>query len=84
MGAMASFNFCDLLRQVYGLLWNCRCSDAIVKSMPLSALIEIGSDHLLADPEPFPKMLEACEQFRWVAFRTYYCYEAIERGSCKL
>ena len=27
-----------------------------------SALIEIGSDHRLADPEPLAKMLEACER----------------------
>lgn len=29
--------------------------------LPSSALIEIGSDHRLADPEPLRKMLEACE-----------------------
>ena len=30
--------------------------------LPTSALIEIGTDHLLADPEPLKKMLEACEK----------------------
>lgn len=29
--------------------------------LPPEALIEIGSDHRLADPEPLGKMLEACE-----------------------
>ena len=29
--------------------------------LPASALIEIGNDHRLADPEPLAKMLEACE-----------------------
>ena len=28
--------------------------------LPLLALIEIGNDHRLADPEPLAKMLEAC------------------------
>jgi alpha-beta hydrolase superfamily lysophospholipase len=29
--------------------------------LPATALIEVGSDHRLADPEPLKKMLEACE-----------------------
>jgi hypothetical protein len=29
--------------------------------LPESALIEIGTDHRLADPEPLQAMLEACE-----------------------
>jgi hypothetical protein len=29
--------------------------------LPPSALIEVGSDHRLADPEPLAAMLEACE-----------------------
>ena len=29
--------------------------------LPESALIEIGSDHRLADPEPLKAMLEACK-----------------------
>ena len=29
--------------------------------LPASALIEVGTDHRLADPEPSGKMLEACE-----------------------
>ncbi len=28
--------------------------------LPTSALIEVGDDHRLADPEPLAKMLEAC------------------------
>jgi hypothetical protein len=30
--------------------------------LPASALIEVGSDHRLADPEPLQAMLEACER----------------------
>ena len=30
--------------------------------LPASALIEVGDDHRLADPEPLRKMLEACER----------------------
>lgn len=39
-------------------------SEELVRNSGLlpSALIEIGSDHRLADPEPLKKMLEACEQ----------------------
>ena len=29
--------------------------------LPSSALVEVGSDHRLADPEPLRKMLEGCE-----------------------
>ena len=29
-------------------------------SLPITALIEVGNDHRLADPEPLAKMLEAC------------------------
>ena len=31
--------------------------------LPATALIEVGNDHRLADPEPLEKMLEACESF---------------------
>ena len=30
--------------------------------LPASALIEVGTDHRLADPEPLAKMLEACDR----------------------
>ena len=30
-------------------------------SLPASALVEVGSDHRLADPEPLAAMLRACE-----------------------
>jgi hypothetical protein len=30
--------------------------------LPASALVEVGDDHRLADPEPLRKMLEACER----------------------
>jgi hypothetical protein len=30
--------------------------------LPVSALIEVGTDHRLADPEPLKAMLEACER----------------------
>jgi alpha-beta hydrolase superfamily lysophospholipase len=29
--------------------------------LPASALVEVGQDHRLADPEPLRRMLEACE-----------------------
>lgn len=29
--------------------------------LPASALIEVGNDHRLADPEPLAEMLEGCE-----------------------
>ena len=33
-----------------------------VSGLPASALIEVGSDHRLADPEPLAAMLRACEE----------------------
>jgi hypothetical protein len=41
-----------------------RGSEELIKNsgLPASALIEIGQDHRLADPEPLEKMLEACEK----------------------
>ena len=38
-------------------------SEELVKNsgLPASALIEVGSDHRLADPEPLAAMLKACE-----------------------
>jgi len=38
-------------------------SEELVKNSGLSAsaLIEVGDDHRLADPEPLRKMLEGCE-----------------------
>jgi len=38
-------------------------SEELVRSsgLPASALIEVGNDHRLADPEPLRRMLEACE-----------------------
>jgi hypothetical protein len=38
-------------------------SEELVKNskLPASALIEVGSDHRLADPEPLAAMLGACE-----------------------
>jgi len=37
-------------------------SEELVKNsgLPASALVEVGTDHRLADPEPLRKMLEAC------------------------
>ena len=37
-------------------------SEELVRSsgLPASALVEVGTDHRLADPEPLRKMLEAC------------------------
>jgi alpha-beta hydrolase superfamily lysophospholipase len=32
--------------------------------LPSSALIEVGTDHRLADPEPLERMLRACEESR--------------------
>ncbi len=39
-------------------------SEELVKNsgLPASALIEVGSDHRLADPEPLAMMLKACER----------------------
>ena len=38
-------------------------SEELVRNsgLPASALVEVGDDHRLADPEPLAKMLEACE-----------------------
>lgn len=38
-------------------------SEELVKNsgLPASALIEVGTDHRLADPEPLEAMLRACE-----------------------
>jgi len=38
-------------------------SEALVRNsdLPATALVEVGTDHRLADPEPLAKMLEACE-----------------------
>jgi alpha-beta hydrolase superfamily lysophospholipase len=38
-------------------------SEELVRNsgLPAAALIEVGDDHRLADPEPLRKMLEACE-----------------------
>jgi len=38
-------------------------SEELVKNsgLPVSALIEVGTDHRLADPEPLAAMLKACE-----------------------
>jgi hypothetical protein len=38
-------------------------SEELVRNsgLPLSALIEVGNDHRLSDPEPLRNMLEACE-----------------------
>jgi hypothetical protein len=39
--------------------------ELLVKSgLPASALIEVGTDHRLADPEPLAAMLRACEGAR--------------------
>ena len=37
-------------------------SEELVKNsgLPVSALVEVGTDHRLADPEPLTAMLEAC------------------------
>jgi hypothetical protein len=39
-------------------------SEELVRSsgLPASALIEVGDDHRLADPEPLETMLGACER----------------------
>ena len=41
-------------------------SEELVRSsgLPASALIEVGNDHRLADPEPLAAMLEACKRER--------------------
>ena len=39
-------------------------SEELVRSsgLPASALVEVGNDHRLADPEPLAAMLRACER----------------------
>ena len=39
-------------------------SEELVRNsgLPETALIEVGTDHRLADPEPLARMLEACER----------------------
>jgi hypothetical protein len=39
-------------------------SDELVRNsgLPATALVEVGSDHRLADPEPLAAMLETCER----------------------
>ena len=41
-------------------------SEELVRAsrLPASALVEVGSDHRLADPEPLRAMPEACERGR--------------------
>ena len=39
--------------------WN--ASRCLLGGLPASALVEVGSDHRLADPEPLAAMLRACE-----------------------
>ena len=39
-------------------------SEELVKNsgLPATALVEVGNDHRLADPEPLAAMLKACER----------------------
>jgi hypothetical protein len=39
-------------------------SEELVRNsgLPASALVEVGDEHRLADPEPLRRMLEACER----------------------
>ena len=39
-------------------------SEELVRTsgLPASALVEVGNDHRLADPEPLKAMLQACER----------------------
>jgi hypothetical protein len=39
-------------------------SEGLVRNsgLPASALVEVGSNHRLADPEPLEAMLKACER----------------------
>jgi alpha-beta hydrolase superfamily lysophospholipase len=41
-------------------------SEELVRNsqLPATALIEIGNDHRLADPEPLERMLQACENLK--------------------
>lgn len=43
------------------ILWS--DSEELVRNsgLPASTLIDVGTDHRMADPEPLKKMLEACE-----------------------
>ena len=34
----------------------------ITSGLPATALVEVGSDHRLAEPEPLKAMLQACER----------------------
>ena len=45
-------------------LWRIADSEELVKNsgLPPEALIEVGDDHRLADPEPLDAMLEALEK----------------------
>ena len=49
-------------------------SEELIKNsgLPQSALIEVGSGHRLADPEPLERMLEACEGTQLVDVSVYY------------
>lgn len=38
------------------------CELALASGLPTAALIEVGSDHRLADAEPLQAMLKACEE----------------------
>jgi alpha-beta hydrolase superfamily lysophospholipase len=42
-------------------------SEELVRNsgLPARALVEVGTDHRLADPEPLNRMLEACEESWW-------------------
>jgi alpha-beta hydrolase superfamily lysophospholipase len=44
-------------------------SEELVRNsgLPVSALIEVGDDHRLADPEPLAAMLRACEGCYWLS-----------------
>jgi hypothetical protein len=46
-------------------------SEELVRNsgLPASALIEVGTDHRLADPKPLAAMLKACEEARTDASR---------------
>jgi len=49
-------------------------SEELIKNsgLPSEALIEIGNDHRLADPEPLKRMLDACERTQLVDVTVYY------------
>ena len=46
--------------------------------LPASALVEVGTDHRLADPEPLAKMLEACEAHLQMSLMFSF-YEGLQR-----